>query len=67
MDVQIKQFLTDLFSNAPGRFMSSAKDCAEICYAMLIGLRTAVFFDSDLGLANARRLFKDTMSRMAGL
>ena len=67
MDVHIKQFLTDLFTITSGRFMSSAKDCAEICYAMLIGLRTAVFFDNDLNLANARRLFKDTMSRMAGL
>jgi AcrR family transcriptional regulator len=66
MDVQCKRFLTELFSNSPGRFMSSAQDCAEVCYAMLIGLRTAVFFDYDLELANARRLFKDTMSRMAG-
>ena len=67
MDLQIKQYLTDLFEITPGRFMSSARDCAEICYAMLIGLRTAVFFDNDLNLANARRLFKSTMSRMAGL
>ena len=67
MDEQCKGYLTELFSNTPGRFISSAKDCAEICYAMLIGLRTAVFFDNDLDLANARRLFKDTTSRMAGL
>ena len=67
MDVQCKGYLTELFSSTPGRFISSAKDCAEICYAMLIGLRTAVFFDNDLELANARRLFKDTTSRMAGL
>jgi AcrR family transcriptional regulator len=67
MDIQCKQYLIDLFNNTPERFISSAKDCAEICYAMLIGLRTAVFFDSDLELDNARRLFKDTMSRIAGL
>ncbi len=67
MDVQCKAYLTELFSNTPQRFISSAKDCAEICYAMLIGLRAAVYFDDNLELVEAHRLFKDTTSRMAGL
>ena len=45
----------------------SAEDCAEVSYAMLIGLRSAVYFDDNLELADARRLFKTTMSSLAGI
>ncbi|MBT4521704.1 MAG: TetR/AcrR family transcriptional regulator, partial [Halieaceae bacterium] len=43
------------------------KDCAEVCYAMLIGLRSAVYFDDNLSLADARRLYNNAMISMAGL
>lgn len=67
LDVQCKGYLTELFSKTPRPLMSSAKDCAEVCYAMLIGLRSAVFFDDSIELANARRLFHSSMSGIAGI
>jgi AcrR family transcriptional regulator len=66
LDMHCKTYLTDLFSSTPDRLISSPKDSAEVCYAMLIGLRSAVYFDDKLELADARRLFKNTMSSMAG-
>ena len=67
LDARCKEYLTDLFDNTPRPIISSATDCAEICYAMLIGLRSAVFFDDHLELADARRLFNSSVSSMAGL
>ena len=67
MDMQCKAYLTELFSQTPRQFISSARDCAEVSYAMLIGLRAAVYFDDDIDLVRARRLFKNTMSSMAGI
>lgn len=67
LDVKCKSHLTELFDNSPGQFISSAGDCAEVSYAMLIGLRSAVYFDDNLELADARRLFKTTMSSLAGI
>ena len=67
LDVQCKQYLTDLFDNTPRPIIATATDCAEICYSMLIGLRSAVFFDDNIELADARRLFNSSVSSMAGL
>ncbi len=67
LDVQCKEYLTDLFSITPSPSIPRAEDGAEVCYAMLIGLRSAVFFDDNLELAHARRLFSGSMSSMAGL
>ena len=67
LDVQCKNNLTELFSNTPKRFIASATDCAEVSYAMLIGLRSAVYFDDKFELPDGHRLFKYTISRMAGL
>jgi len=58
--------LTELFKQTPREFITSARDCAEVSYAMLIGLRSAVYFDDDIELVDAHRLFKNTMSSMAG-
>ena len=66
MDVQCKEYLTDLFNGTPRPIISSAMDCAELSYAMLIGLRSAVFFDDNLDLADARRLFNNSISSLAG-
>ena len=67
LDERCKSYLAELFSDTPRGFISSPKDCAEVCYAMLIGLRSAVYFDDNFELSDARRLFKNTMSSMAGL
>ena len=46
--------------------MQDARDCAEIAYAMLIGLRSAVYFDEKLNLPDAYRLFHSAVLHMAG-
>jgi AcrR family transcriptional regulator len=67
LDIQCKEYLTNLFSETPRDKISNPKDCAEVCYAMLIGLRSAVYFDDNLTLADARRLYNNAMISMAGL
>jgi AcrR family transcriptional regulator len=67
LDIRCKGYLVDLFEQTPRQFIASATDCAEVSYAMLIGLRSAVYFDDNLELADARRLFKTTMSSLAGI
>ena len=57
LDRFCKDYLRELFiktSCSP----SQARDNAEIAYAMLIGLRTAAYFDDRLELEQARRLFR---------
>ncbi len=65
LDRVCKGCLRELFRAAPSR--GRARDCAEIGYALLIGLRTAAFFDSDLDLQKARDLFRNEMYSLAGL
>jgi AcrR family transcriptional regulator len=67
LDVQCKEYLTELLSQTPRPLISSAEDCAEICYAMLIGLRSSVFFDDNINLATAHRLFHSSISGIAGI
>jgi AcrR family transcriptional regulator len=67
LDVQCKEFLTALFNDTPRPLITEAKDCAEVCYAMLIGLRSSVFFDDNIDLANANRLFHSSISGIAGI
>ena len=67
LDVQCKEFLTVLFNDTPRPLLSSAEDCAEVCYAVLIGLRSAVFFDDKVELAKAHSLFHRSMSGLAGI
>lgn len=66
LDRYCKVYLRDLFSQSPCG-PDKAEDSAEIGYSMLIGLRTAAFFDSRLKLSRARRLFHDELSNLAGL
>jgi AcrR family transcriptional regulator len=56
LDRQCKEYLCELFKQGSGKKIS-ARDHAEITYSMLIGLRTAAFFDQRLELKDARRLF----------
>ena len=67
LDVQCKEYLADLFNDTPRPLLPSAEDCAEVCYAVLIGLRSAVFFDDKVELANAHSLFHRSMSGIAGI
>lgn len=66
LDRQCKIYLKSLFEQSPGRIMRDANDCAEIAYSMLIGLRSAVYFDEALGLPDAYRLFHTSVRHMAG-
>ena len=66
-DLRCKQFLCEIFDEAPALFMPSAKGAAELAYAMMIGLRSAVYFDDDIDLDGAYELFLTTMHRMCGM
>ncbi len=64
LDRFCKTYLEELFAESPcGATM--ARDSAEIAYAMLIGLRTAVYFDERIDLPSARRLFRTSIRNLA--
>jgi AcrR family transcriptional regulator len=65
LDRNCKKYLRQLFGATVNR--ERAADYAEIAYALLIGLRTAAYFDSRLGLPEALRLFRAEMRTLAGL
>ncbi|MCH8257996.1 MAG: TetR/AcrR family transcriptional regulator [Proteobacteria bacterium] len=65
LDRFCKTYLSELFEQSPCG-PSRAGAYAEISYAMLIGLRTAAYFDKRLGLPQARGLFYDEMLNLAG-
>ena len=66
-DVRCKAYLVDIFSNFPSVFMDNARDAAELSYSLMIGLRSAVYFDDDIDLTDAHRLFLNSMLAMCGL
>ena len=66
LDRYCKNYLSELFTQSPCG-PDKAEDSAEIGYSMLIGLRTAAFFDSRLKLSRAQRLFHSELSSLAGL
>ncbi len=66
LDEKCKIYLTELFKKTPGGIIAAANDCAEVAYAMLIGLRAAVYFDDKLDLLEAHRLFLSSMLGLAG-
>lgn len=67
VDKTCKIYLTALFERTPLGFMSNARDSAEVAYSLLIGLRTAVYFDESLRLTKARGIFKESMYRFTNL
>lgn len=67
LDATCKAYLKDLIEKSPGGFIANTSDAAEVAYATLIGLRTAVYFDQDFDLAEAHRVFHKTMLKMTGL
>lgn len=66
-DMRCKAYLVEIFNNSPSVFMGDAKDAAELSYSLMIGLRSAVYFDDDIDLAEAHRLFLSSMLAMCGL
>jgi AcrR family transcriptional regulator len=64
LDEFCKTYLAELFAESPCG-ASKARDSAELAYAMLIGLRTAVYFDERISLARARRLFRSSVKDLA--
>jgi AcrR family transcriptional regulator len=66
-DERCKSYLVDIFEQCPAAFMGNGKDAAEIAYGLMIGLRSAVYFDSDIDLDDAHRLFLGSMLTMGGL
>lgn len=66
-DGRCKAYLVTIFEQTPAAFMGSTKDTAEIAYALMIGLRSAVYFDEDITLDDAHRLFIGSMRAMSGL
>ncbi|MAF65880.1 MAG: TetR family transcriptional regulator [Planctomycetes bacterium] len=66
-DLQCKGLLSEIFEASPADFIKNPKDAAEAAYAMMIGLRSAVYFDDGIDLDGAHRLFVNTLNRMCGL
>jgi len=66
-DARTKSYLEDLFRQLPGRSMFRAKDAAEVAFAILFGLRTAVFFDDDLDQDRALQVFNDSIRNLCGV
>ena len=66
-DRHCKVFLAEIFSVVPAPIMPTAKDAAELAYVLVIGLRSAVYFDDDINLESAHSLFLGTMLRLTGL
>ncbi len=64
LDRFCKAYLQGLFEKSPCG-PKNAVDSAEIAYAMLIGLRTAAYFDNRLELSRALRLFHAEMLNLA--
>jgi len=64
LDRFCKTYLEELFVESPCG-ASKARDSAEVAYAMLIGLRTAVYFDERIDLPSARRLFHTSILSLA--
>jgi AcrR family transcriptional regulator len=66
LDRRCKAYLEELFTQSPNQPGARARDSAEIAYAMLIGLRTAVYFDEQFDLPQAHRLFRTSMLLATG-
>ncbi len=64
LDRFCKAYLEELFVESPCG-TSRARDSAEVAYAMLMGLRTSVYFDERIGLPRARRLFRASILNLA--
>lgn len=66
LDRYCKDYLAALFGRLPSGD-DRARGNAEIAYSLLIGLRTAAYFDRRMDLPTARRLFNEEMISLAGV
>ncbi len=66
-DAHCKAFLKQIFESAPGNVLGTAKDSAELTHAMMMGLRSAVYFDDDIDLEQAHGLFLNTLFRLCNI
>jgi len=66
-DARCKAYLVGIFDASPSVFMQNSKGAAEISYGLMIGLRSSVYFDDDIDLPDAHRLFITSMLAMCGL
>jgi AcrR family transcriptional regulator len=66
-DLRCKEHLAAIFEAAPACYLGDDRDAAEVAYAMMIGLRSAVYFDQAMDLAAAHRIFRDTLLKIASL
>ncbi len=65
-DHYCKSYLAGLFSELPEGGFGNPDDAAEVAYALLFGLRTAVYFDDDLDLPRALEIFKAAVRSLSG-
>ena len=65
-DVRCKDYLARIFAAAATRRADGFKGAAELAYATMIGLRSAVYFDDGISLEEAHRLFQQSMHSMCG-
>jgi len=66
-DVRCKGYLIRIFEAAPSVIIEDSKDAAEVAYSLMIGLRSAVYFDDDISLDDAHRLFIGTLLSMCAI
>jgi hypothetical protein len=66
-DVRCKAYLAEIFRMGPSLVLGNTKDAAEISYSVMIGLRSAVYFDDNIDLKEAHRLFVRSMLLMCAL
>lgn len=64
LDRYCKRYLRQVFERSPCGPQKAA-NFAELAYAMLVGLRTAAYFDDQLGQQRALEMFRDELLSMA--
>lgn len=63
-DRACKRYLMSLFPDDGRAGAMSARDAAEVSYALLIGLRNSVYFDRSISVAEAARCFRVTVKKL---
>lgn len=64
LDRYCKAYIRELFENSPCG-PARAAESAEVAYALLVGLRTAAYFDERLGPQEALEIFRGEMLSIA--
>lgn len=64
LDRYCKAYIRELFQNSPCG-PAKAAESAEVAYALLVGLRTAAYFDERLGPQQALEIFRGEMLSIA--